>query len=113
MLSFGERLRVRLRAAGKTPSDLAQLTGASLPLIHKWLNAENVELTTLYRIAKGMNWSIESLVEGIDADYDAMRQLEQEFAQAPELLARIAEPQRGSLWRLIRQLAGAPESEPQ
>jgi transcriptional regulator with XRE-family HTH domain len=112
MLSFGEKLRIRLRAAGKTPSDLAQLTGSTPQQVNKWLQAENPELFTLYRIAKGLDLPVESLIEGIDPDYDAMRRLEG-YARAAELLARVPDPQREWLWRLLLTLAGAPETESQ
>jgi transcriptional regulator with XRE-family HTH domain len=107
MATFGQQLRATLRVLGKTPGDLADSSGATPQLVNRWLNAENVELATLYRLAKGLGVSIESLVSGIDPDYDAMREPDRSGDRIAELLSRIPDDVRDQLWRLLLTIAKA------
>lgn len=113
-LSFGASLREKLKARGIKPTDFARQTGVSPQQVNKWLEADNVELGTLLRIAKGLGVSVESLCSGIDAEYDAMRQLDRGPARVAEVFEMIPKQEhRDAAWRLLLTLAGVPGIEPQ
>lgn len=75
--TFGENVVRLLAERGWQQKDLAKRMGRTTQHVNNWTNADNVELHNLLRIATALELSVERVVEGIDADYDAMRQAAQ------------------------------------
>ena len=95
----------------RTQSELADRMNAPKGQVSAWMSAENVELKTLFRFAKALQVSVESLVEHIDDDYDSMRQRDLSPLRVAELIGRLQEPVRTAYLEMLLALAGAPTPE--
>lgn len=74
MGTFGENLKEAMRRRAVAKDALAGKLHLTEPQIDKWLApTANPRLVTMFRLAKAVGVSIESLCEGADAEYDAMR----------------------------------------
>lgn len=118
-MKFGDRLGEVITAQKLTPTALAARIGATQQLMNKWLNADNVELQTLLRLAKGLGVPVETLCEHIDCEYDAMRaQQRAGLERVQELWPRVVQFQ-GDLLRIMENMAtvrppagGTPPADP-
>jgi len=113
--TLGENVQSAMARAGiKTQSELAERMGAPKGQVSAWLSDPNanVELRTLFRFAKALRVSIESLVVGIDGDYDAMRRADDSPDRLAELCGRLPADERAFLVALLERRFFAEPVEP-
>lgn len=76
--TLGENIRDARTAAGiKTQGAFAKMLGVPQPQVSDWENNryQKIELKNLLKIAASIPCTVETLVQGVDAQYDASRDL--------------------------------------
>ena len=85
-MSLGRNIkRLRWEAGLHTQKALADLLGVPQPRVSDWENDRYavLETLTLVRIAKGLRCSLDELLDGVDPDYDRIRQADRDPAVDP------------------------------
>lgn len=96
-------------AAGiKTQAELAKRLDASPGQVSGWIDASNVELTTLFRFAKALNVSVPTLVANLDAEYEAQRAQVDYATQLAELVPQLTPGEQHLLVTSVRMLLRLP-----
>jgi transcriptional regulator with XRE-family HTH domain len=107
--TFGQNVQAAMARAGMaTQAELAKAMKAPPGQVSGWIDASNVELKTLFRFAKALNCSIESLIDGMDAEYDAQRTAAGYLTQLQSLTPRLSPDNQRLLVNLARGLASLP-----
>lgn len=89
--TLGENIRTARGAAGiKTQGAFAKKLGVPQPQVSDWENDRyaKIELKNLLKIAATIPCSLETLVEGLDAQYDAARDLVDHEGQVQRSLVK-------------------------
>lgn len=75
MPSLGANIKRLRKQRGIGKADLARSIGVVYQRVQDWENDryERVELTTLFRLARGLRVSIDDLVEGLDDEYESVK----------------------------------------
>lgn len=115
MPSFGENLKAAMTRGGRDDlSDAKQRLASALKVstqqVDKYLSMDaNPRLSSLFKLAKTLKVSIESLCEGVDPDYDATRIEAPTEGELLELYRRLDDAtQRSVVLPVVRLAAGAP-----
>lgn len=108
--TLGANIRAARERRGLQQNDFAAMLGVAGPSLNQWEKDKAVPtLDSLFRIAKVLDVSIESLVSGVDAEYDAQRNVGVSPERLWELYSQV-EPEdvRTQLLRLMKAFAGVP-----
>lgn len=95
-----------------TRGELAKRCGIKESTLSESLNAasEHIRLFTLLRLAKELRTSVDSLIEGIDPDYDATRAAAPLQEQVWELWRlAVQKDQALTVWKVLILAAGRPD----
>jgi transcriptional regulator with XRE-family HTH domain len=108
--TLGANIRAARERRGLQQNDFAAMLGVANPSLNQWEKDKAVPtLDSLFKIAKVLDVSIESLVAGIDAEYDAQRNVGVSPERLWELYSQV-EPEdvRTQLLRLMIASARVP-----
>ena len=113
MPSFGDNLRAAMHRSGFERDTFAEKLGVTVPQIDKWLHATaNPTLDTLFRLCGALQVSVEALVTGVNAEYDAQRRAGTDRQRLLELCSLLTDAQARALIPTVALLAGSDADVP-
>jgi transcriptional regulator with XRE-family HTH domain len=107
--TLGQNVESAMKRRGLSQAELAAKMGMSKTQLNELLDAKGATLTTLFRCAKALGVSIESLVDALDDEYVTLRQPDRSAERFAELLGRLTDHQRELLWTFVTRWVSADE----
>jgi transcriptional regulator with XRE-family HTH domain len=108
--TFGDNLGRAIAMRGWQKQQLAERAKTTPDIVSRWLKADNVELTTLLRLATALEMSVERLVADIDPDYERWKASRPVVEQLLILVEQLPTDHLRPLMDLVRATVGLRES---
>lgn len=99
------------KAAGLTQEQLAERAKVKQATISKWETGTTPDITSLLRVAVGLERSLDALVDGVDPEYDEKQRTRSAMdGEAGKLWSQLDDAQRESVITVMRAMprASAP-----